>query len=47
MDLMEAIRTRRSIRSYQNRPVEEDKIQGVLEADGWHPPPRTCRTGGS
>ena len=32
MDLMEAIRTRRSIRSYQNRPVEEDKIQAVLEA---------------
>jgi nitroreductase len=32
MNVMEAIRARRSIRSYQNRPVEEEKLQAVLEA---------------
>jgi len=32
MDVMTAIRKRRSIRSYQDRPVEEDKLQRILEA---------------
>ncbi len=32
MDVMEAIRTRRSVRAYENRPVEEEKLQAVLEA---------------
>lgn len=32
MDVFEAIRTRRSIRSYSDRPVEEAKLQQVLEA---------------
>jgi nitroreductase len=32
MDVMEAIRKRRSIRSYQDRPVEEEKLRAVLEA---------------
>ena len=32
MDVMEAIRKRRSIRAYQDRPVEEDKLRSVLEA---------------
>lgn len=32
MNVMEAIRTRRSIRSYQNKPVEDDKLLRVLEA---------------
>jgi nitroreductase len=32
MDVMEAIRTRRSIRKFQNKPVEEEKLRGVLEA---------------
>jgi nitroreductase len=32
MDLMEAIITRRSIRKFQERPVEEEKLQAVLEA---------------
>jgi len=32
MDVMEAIRKRRSIRAYQDRPVEEEKLQAVLEA---------------
>lgn len=32
MDVREAIRTRRSIRSYADKPVEEDKLDRVLEA---------------
>ncbi len=32
MDVMEAIRARRSVRAYQDRPVEEEKLNCVLEA---------------
>jgi nitroreductase len=32
MDLFEAIATRRSIRKYLDRPVEDEKLQAVLEA---------------
>lgn len=32
MELFEAIRTRRSVRSYQDRPVEDEKLQAVLDA---------------
>jgi len=32
MNVMEAVRTRRSIRCYLDRPVEEDKLHQVLEA---------------
>ncbi|MCM8778363.1 MAG: nitroreductase family protein [Candidatus Omnitrophica bacterium] len=32
MELMEAIRRRRSIRSYLDKPVEEEKLKKVLEA---------------
>jgi nitroreductase len=32
MELFEAIRTRRSIRKYIDQPVEEEKLQAVLEA---------------
>lgn len=32
MELMEAIRTRRSVRSYLDRDVEEDKLLRVMEA---------------
>ena len=32
MDVMTAIRTRRSIRAFQDRPVEEEKLLAVLEA---------------
>jgi len=32
MDLFEAIRTRRSVRKFIDRPVEEEKLQAVLEA---------------
>lgn len=32
MDVYEAIRTRRSIRVYEDKPVEEEKLRRVLEA---------------
>jgi nitroreductase len=32
MDVMEAIRSRRSIRNYADRPVEEEKLNLILEA---------------
>ncbi|MCW4009495.1 MAG: nitroreductase family protein [Candidatus Bathyarchaeota archaeon] len=32
MDVFEAVKTRRSIRSYQDKPVEEEKLQNILEA---------------
>lgn len=32
MELMEAIRTRRSIRKFQNRPVPDDMLKTIIEA---------------
>ena len=32
MNVIEAIQTRKSIRAYEDRPVEEEKLQAVLEA---------------
>jgi len=32
MELFEAIRTRRSVRKYLDKPVEDEKLQAVLEA---------------
>ena len=32
MDVMEAIKTRRSVRKFQDRPVEEEKLRAVLDA---------------
>lgn len=32
MEVFEAIRTRRSIRAYEDKPVEEEKLRRVLEA---------------
>ena len=32
MNVMDAIKARRSIRSYQDKPVESDKLQQILEA---------------
>ncbi|MCR4400834.1 MAG: nitroreductase family protein [Syntrophomonadaceae bacterium] len=37
MELMEALRTRRSCRNFLGTPVEEEKLQVVLEAAGWAP----------
>ncbi len=43
MDLMQAIRARRSIRDYQDRPVEEEKLQAVLQAGGLAPSARNMQ----
>lgn len=43
MDVMTAIRERRSIRSFQDRPVEEDKLQRVLEAGRLAPSARNLQ----
>ncbi len=37
MDVLETIRNRRSIRSYQNREVSVEKLTQVLEAGRWAP----------
>ncbi|NIO22685.1 MAG: nitroreductase family protein [Candidatus Aenigmarchaeota archaeon] len=37
MELGEAIRNRRSIRSYTDRPVEDEKIEKILDAAHWAP----------
>lgn len=37
MELQEAIRNRRSVRKYQDRPVEEEKIRRLIEAGLWAP----------
>jgi len=43
MDLMQAIRARRSIRDYQDRPVEEEKLQAVLQAGRLAPSARNMQ----
>ncbi|KUG02778.1 nitroreductase [hydrocarbon metagenome] len=37
MDIIQAIKERRSYRSYLNQPVEEEKLQNILEAGRWAP----------
>lgn len=37
MELMEAIKTRRSIRKFTDQPVEREKIETILEAAMWAP----------
>ena len=37
MDVLEAIRTRRSVRQYQARPVDAETLRAVLEAARWAP----------
>ncbi len=32
MDVLEAIQKRISVRAYQDRPIPEDKLRGILEA---------------
>ena len=43
MNLMQAIRTRRSIRNYQDRLVEEEKLLAVLEAGRLAPSARNMQ----
>ena len=37
MEVLEAIKTRRSIRKYQTTPVDEQTVEAVLEAARWAP----------
>jgi nitroreductase len=37
MDLFEAIKTRRSIRRYTPDPVDDNKVEAILEAGRWAP----------
>jgi nitroreductase len=37
MDVMEAIKGRRSIRKYSDKPVSDDVLQTLLEAARWAP----------
>jgi nitroreductase len=37
MELPEAVRNRRSIREYLEKPVEDDKIEKILDAARWAP----------
>ncbi len=45
MDTLEAIRTRRSVRAFSDRPVEPEKLQTVLEAARQAPAPTYDFTG--
>ncbi|MDH5390097.1 MAG: nitroreductase family protein [Candidatus Bathyarchaeota archaeon] len=36
MDVLEAIRTRRSIRKFRPKPVPDEKLKTILEAGLWH-----------
>ena len=36
-DVLNLLKTRRSIRKYKNKPVEEEKIEKCLEAARWAP----------
>ena len=37
MEVLETIRTRRSIRNYERRPVPEESVRKILEAGRWAP----------
>lgn len=37
MELKEAIRNRRSVRSYKDKPVEDEKIEKILDSARWAP----------
>ena len=43
MDVMEAIRTRKSVRSYLDKPIEDEKLDAVLDAARLAPSARNCQ----
>jgi nitroreductase len=43
MDVLEAIRDRRSIRRYQRKDVPDEKLMRVLEAGRWAPSAHNCQ----
>ncbi|MBC7189540.1 nitroreductase family protein [Candidatus Aerophobetes bacterium] len=44
MDVMEAIKTRRSVRKYQQKPVPEEKLKKILEAGRLAPSARNAQS---
>ena len=45
MDVLTAIKERRSIRKYKDKPVEEEKLLKVLEAARLSPSAKIYKTG--
>lgn len=43
MDIYEAIKTRRSVRAYQDKPVPDDVLDRILEAARWAPSARNLQ----
>jgi nitroreductase len=43
MEITEAIRSRRSIRNYQDRPIEQEKLMRILEAGRLAPSARNLQ----
>jgi nitroreductase len=43
MDVMEAIKTRKSVRSYLDKPIEDEKLAAVLDAARLAPSARNCQ----
>ncbi|MDP6776269.1 MAG: nitroreductase family protein [Candidatus Latescibacteria bacterium] len=43
MDVYEAIKTRRSVRAYQDKPVPEEVLDRILEAARWAPSARNLQ----
>lgn len=43
MDVYELIKTRRSVRAYQNRPIPDDLLERLLEAARWAPSARNLQ----
>ncbi len=47
MEFMDVVTARKSVRDYEDKPVEEEKLTAVLEAARWAPSwaiPRTSRS---
>ena len=44
MDVIEAIKKRRSVRAYQNKPVPEEKLKRILEAARLAPSARNSQS---
>ena len=43
MQVLEAIKNRKSVRAYLDRPVEEEKIRRILDAARFAPSAVNCR----
>ncbi|MEM3012832.1 MAG: nitroreductase family protein, partial [Candidatus Hadarchaeales archaeon] len=43
MDTLEAIRKRRSVRSFKSDPVPEEDLKKILEAASWAPSAGNCQ----